>query len=248
MREPDQTLTEDRYAFAGSNVVKAIISAQRGADNKSFTVFDIGAGQCPMQDLIEGAGAQWFGFDLFPVNDHVQRWNLEDPCPIQEKADFIILLDVLEHLFNPGLGLQNIRNAMADGGKLLLTMPNPRWSRSRLHFLRSGFLPAFDERDLLVNHHVFTPWPHVLEHLLESSGFAIEQYVTLDKNEARDRKGQGLADFALNSVINVISDIIEKTDESSKGFSFGYLVRKVETTQRLYAGKIVEPEMISSDN
>ncbi len=248
MREPDQTLTEDRYAFAGSNVVKAIISAQRGADSKSFTVFDIGAGQCPMKDVIEGAGAQWFGFDLFPVNDHVQRWNLEDLCPIQEKADFIILLDVLEHLFNPGLGLQNIRNAMAVGGKLLITMPNPRWSRSRLHFLRSGFLPAFDEHDLSANHHVFTPWPHVLEHLLESSGFEIERYVTLDKNEARDSKGQGLAYFALNLLMNVVADVIENKDESSKGFSFGYIVRKVETAQRLYAGKIVEPEMVCFDN
>ena len=45
----------------------------------------------------------------------------------RESFDLILALDVLEHLNRPGVALDNFTRALAPGGRIFLTMPNP-WS------------------------------------------------------------------------------------------------------------------------
>lgn len=44
-----------------------------------------------------------------------------------ESFDLILALDVLEHLNRPDVALENFARALAPGGRIFLTMPNP-WS------------------------------------------------------------------------------------------------------------------------
>lgn len=98
-----------------------------------------------MRPRVEALGLSWRGFDIKAWQD-VQKWDLSDPCPIADKAGAILLLDVIEHTVNPGLGLKNTADALDADGYLILTVPNPRWSASRLHTLvfgwPSGFTPT----------------------------------------------------------------------------------------------------------
>ncbi|WP_162987227.1 hypothetical protein [Sphingomonas paeninsulae] len=109
MRQPNETLAINRYDFARRFV------QQQALEQGQLTVFDIGAGKLPMKASVETTGSKWFGFDLFPSDPAVTRWNLEEPCPLEVKADVVILLDVVEHLFNPGLALANISNVLKPG-------------------------------------------------------------------------------------------------------------------------------------
>jgi hypothetical protein len=89
------------------------------------------------------------------------------------------MMDVIEHLLNPGLALDNIVSAMAPASYIVITTPNPRASRSRLHALFTGFPVCFTKQDLELNHHVFPVWQHVLEYMLTSKGFDILEWCQL---------------------------------------------------------------------
>src|SRR4029077_16933400 len=113
--------------------------------------------------------------------DGIARWDLGHPCPVQDVApDLVLWLGVIGHLANPDIAVDSIAATMTPGATLLITTPNPRWSRSRLWALHSGYPACFTQRDLDLNGHVFPVWPHVLERMLTERGFEIAEYVTLD--------------------------------------------------------------------
>jgi len=148
-------------------MVKTVITQQRRYDYAASkmralaltmsprVVFDVGAGKGPMQSLAEQAGLTWYGFDLYPEKSTVAKWDLDDPCPNRnEKAGLVLMMDVIEHLLNPGLALDNIVEAMAADAHIIITTPNPRASRSRLHALFTGYPVCFTRQDLDSNHHL----------------------------------------------------------------------------------------------
>ena len=137
----------------------------------------------------------------------------------------MFLLDVIEHLVNPGLALRHISDAMEQAGVLILTMPNPRWSGSRMHYLFRGTLSGFTQQDLDENHHVFTPWPHVLQKFLRDAGLEIEAYVTLD-GVARPFARPGKLFVPARYVLNLLQMGIERFDRSACGMSYALIARK----------------------
>jgi SAM-dependent methyltransferase len=217
---PSVALNLSRYAFAESIVrqnVGALISK---------TVFDVGSHDDRMCEQVSALGLTWVGFDLKPAGSNVVLWNLNDVCPVHDASPgMVLLLDVIEHLYNPGKAVANIATIMAPGALLVVTMPNPRWSRSRLHALLTGYPACFTESDLRFNHHVFTPWPHVIEHLLMESGFVIEQCVTLDGSYSwpaftlSPKYAARLAHAAINK-------LIEWYDPSACGMSYAVVARR----------------------
>lgn len=163
-----------RYDYAASKI-RALAPTM-----SPRVVFDVGAGKGPMQSPAEQVGLAWYGFDLYPEKSSVAKWDLDDPCPNRdEKAGLVLMMDVIEHLLNPGLALDNIVDAMAADSYLIITTPNPRASRSRLHALFTGYPVCFTRQDLTSNHHVFPVWQHVLEYILNSKGFDILEWCQL---------------------------------------------------------------------
>lgn len=206
---PSANLSSDRYTFAAETL------AALGPSLPSKTIFDIGPGDGRMRK-IESLGFSWRGFDRSAWRD-VTQWDIgTKPCPIDEKAGAAFLLDVIEHCVNPGYALTAISDALLPGARLILTVPNPRWSASRLHTLIFGCPSGFTKLDLDENHHVFTPWPHILAKFLEDAGFAIDEYVTLDGKSRPFRHRLSLARM-----------LIETLDKSSCGMSYAFVCRKL---------------------
>jgi hypothetical protein len=211
-------LAIDRYTYA------AQVLERLKTELPSLTVFDIGPGDGRMR-RIAADGFTWRGFDRTGWGE-VSAWDLSDPWPDGEgRAGAALLLDVIEHTANPGLGLQHIADAVAAGGYLILTVPNPGWSASRINLLARGFVSGFSPQDLDENHHVFTPWPHILERLLNDAGFSVVEYVTLDGRTTPFRANGRLflpARYALNLVLM----LIERLAPASRGMSYGFVAKR----------------------
>lgn len=217
--QPDANLILNRYQYARSFVERM------RKECASAVVFDLGAGKCEMREPVEAAGFKWLGFDLHPADPDVSRWDLTDPCAMEDvRADAVLMLDVIEHLLNPGIALRNVARVLRPNGRLLLTMPNPRWSRSRTHLLLFGNVACFTEHDLKWNHHVFTPWRHIVEKVLNDANFEIEEYVTLDGKT-------GWPDFSLSFSLPLLwieaigRMMLERIDPSACGQSYGLVAR-----------------------
>jgi hypothetical protein len=192
----------------------------------SQVVSDVGAGDGIMQVVIEAAGGQWQGFDLSPKSPEIHLWDLDKPASKEcQPAGAILLLDVLEHLNNPWLGMQHLAEALLPGGFLILSVPNPRWSRSRYLALSSGNLACFTESDLRLNHHVFTPWPHIVEQLLHDAGFQIEKYVTLDGSTHWPKSPYNFR-YPLRCAFALLNMALEKRDSTACGMSYGIIAQK----------------------
>lgn len=196
------------------------------AGSPSREMLDIGAGDGRMQTPIEAAGGNYRGFDLFPAHPQITRWNLDEaPDKSSPLAGGALLLDVIEHCNNPGLALRHIAEALLPGAFLILTAPNPRWSRSRLSAVASGYPACFTPSDLDLNHHVFTPWPHIVEWLLRDAGFRVEQYVTLDGKTRWPGAPYHLR-YPVRLGVALAMKTIERRDPSACGMSYGVVARK----------------------
>ncbi|MBS0211344.1 MAG: methyltransferase domain-containing protein [Planctomycetes bacterium] len=217
-------LSDSRYGWATTRLPALLASAP------SRLVFDIGAGAEMMRAPVQNSGGAWHGFDLVPHSPEVVRWDLDQACPEETvSAGVALMLDVLEHLDNPGLGLKNVARSLLPGGYLLLTMPNPRWSRSRFFALASGWPSCFTQADLENNHHVFTPWPHIVEWLLTDAGFAVEQYVTLDGRTAWPGAPFNWR-YPARWIFAAMCRWIERRDATACGMSYGIVAQKVGQT------------------
>jgi hypothetical protein len=201
-------LTESRYEYP--------LTVLEKTDVPSRVLFDVGAGEGPMRAPLEKMGYSWRGFDI-TAKDDIARWDLSEPCPAKEKAGVILLLDVLEHCISPGLVLQNLSDAIEPGGLLVVTMPNPRWSASRLYVLVRGYSSSFDPAEMEANHHLFPIWPHVCERLAQYAGLKTERYDTLDGPTK-------LRPTRLH--IDITRKLIEAMDKTAQGMSYGLVFRK----------------------
>lgn len=184
-------------------------------------ISDIGAGFGHMQQKVESLKAVWQPFDYFKKIEKSKIWDLNKVAPLDaEKAGTVLFLEVLEHLANPLLGIQHIANHMEKEGILILTTPNPQSSKNRLHLLLKGSLYTFQEKHL-TEHHVFTPWEHIVRFFLEINGFEILEYSIVDI-AYKKRKITSIKD----GIKYYLERFIEKKYPKSQGMSYGIVARK----------------------
>ncbi|MEI7507996.1 MAG: methyltransferase domain-containing protein [Flavobacterium sp.] len=182
-------------------------------------VSDVGAGFGHMQAKIEGLGATWQPFDYFKKIDKSIIWDLNNSEPDDvQKAGIVLFLEVLEHLANPLIGINNISNHIEKGGYLILSVPNPSWSRSRLNMFFKGTLFSFQPKHL-EEHHVFAPWFHIVEYFLKESGFELLEYAIIDEPSKPQTLKERIKRF--------IEIYIESRDIQAKGLSYGILAKKL---------------------
>jgi len=87
--------------------------------------------------------------------------------------DVIVAGDVLEHLVNPWKALQQIRTAIAPGGRMIASIPNVRNLQVCLDLLLRGRW-TYDERGLLdVTHLRFFAFENIRA-LFEDTGYVVE--------------------------------------------------------------------------
>ncbi|TDY11780.1 class I SAM-dependent methyltransferase [Meridianimaribacter flavus] len=207
---------EDREVFAKTMLEKY-------ANPDLSVISDIGAGYGFMQAHVEKLGAIWQPFDYLKKIKQTTIWDLNNLAPkTSQPADMALFLEVLEHLANPLLGLQNIGKHLKKDGVLILTTPNPQSSKNRINLLLKGVLYAFQEKHLK-EQHVFTPWEHIVKFFLEQSGFEILEYAVVD-TKYQTRKTKGIKEFLKLQ----LEKLIEKRYPKAQGMSYGIVARKID--------------------
>lgn len=184
-------------------------------------VSDVGAGFGHMQGKIESLGATWQPFDYFRKIEQSAIWDLNHPAPPESlKAGTVVLLEVLEHLANPLLSLQNLADHMEPGGILILTTPNPSSAQNTVHLFLKGRLYAFQEKHL-AEHHVFTPWEHIVKFFLETCGFEVVDYSIVDVSNKSNRTSN-----LKDRLKRRMEAFIESRNPKAQGMSYGIVARK----------------------
>lgn len=187
------------------------------------TVSDIGAGFGFMKPLIEEVGGAWQPFDYIRKIDEATIWDLNKPCPDGAiKPGLIIFLEVLEHLPNPLLSIQNIANHIEKGAHIILSTPNPQSSKNIINLMFKGTLYAFQKKHLK-EYHVFTPWEHIVIEFLETAGFEVIEYACVD-TEYQTSKRKGIKD----KMKRIVERYFEKRNPKAVGMSYGLVAKKIK--------------------
>lgn len=161
-------------------------------DTKRGKVLDLGCGDGRTGKELLDKGFQVHACDMdvqrFEFKDVIpfKAGNLNDPLPYADGTfDYVIFMEVIEHLYNPLYVVSEIKRILRPGGKLILSTPNILNISSRFRFLIEGSFDFFREPTLdyarcfpgaLQNMHV-VPWRYQeLEYLFYQSGLEISGF------------------------------------------------------------------------
>ncbi|MFN3849991.1 MAG: class I SAM-dependent methyltransferase [Spirosomataceae bacterium] len=112
------------------NALKFIHKYLEEVDVKGKTVIDLSAGSGYVANLWHKAGAKVSPYDMFPEllksdNLKCQKIDLNEKLPIaSESADYVLLMETIEHIPNQYQLLNEIGRILKKGGILVLTKPN----------------------------------------------------------------------------------------------------------------------------
>ena len=110
----------------------------------------------------------------------VEKIDLEDHDIAEKSFDYIILGDVLEHLYDPWTMLYKCGRFLKDDGYILASIPNVR-NFQIIDRLVKGFFTYKDE-GILDSTHVRFFTLHEIKNMFANAGFGIEQVVQLRGN------------------------------------------------------------------
>jgi len=160
--------------------------------NKKGKLLDLGCGDGRtgkrLFDLGFSVSACDMDKDRFEFHDQIEfkEGNLNSKLPYDDNTfDYIIFMEVIEHIYNPNFVISEISRVLKKGGRLILSTPNILNVGSRLRFLFEGSFDFFREPTLdfskcfpaaIQNMHVI-PWRYQeLEYLLSASNLSVESY------------------------------------------------------------------------
>jgi len=101
--------------------------------------------------------------------------------------DYVLLMEVVEHLRNPYIVVPEINRIIENNGSLIMSTPNILSLKSRLRFLFEGAYEYFREppldqiknpKEVIFNLHLVPYRYHELEYLLSATGFKVENILT----------------------------------------------------------------------
>lgn len=142
---------------------------------------------------------QELGFEVIASDMDLERFkyrnlikfevcNLEKSLPFPESSfDYILFLEVIEHLYNPDFVIEQIKRVLKPSGVLIISTPNILNLGSRLRFLFEGSFDFFREPILdyykvfpakIQNMHIVVWRYQELEYLLFRNGLYVETIYT----------------------------------------------------------------------
>ncbi len=156
-------------------------------------LLDVGTDSGELPRRLAGLGFQASACDCIPVSD----WRLEDvvsyrPCDLNiglpyedEMFEYVVCLEVIEHLDNPFALCRELRRVLRKDGTLYLSTPNILNLRSRVKFLLNGSFLFFDYPPIEWDRHKGRPNVHVhpiryheLEYYLWKAGLDVTEVFT----------------------------------------------------------------------
>jgi glycosyltransferase involved in cell wall biosynthesis len=146
-------------------------------------VLDVGCGPGFFDEELTRKGCRVTGVDQFPparpqVFERFVRWDESGPFPDIDvgRYDYVLLLDIVEHLKHPEAALEHLRNAarsIARRPTFIVTTGNVVFAIVRLQALMGNF--NYGKRGILDLTHTRLYTFASLKRLLEQCGFNVEQ-------------------------------------------------------------------------
>ena len=153
-------------------------------------LLELGAGGGEVSKLLKNKGFQVISLDIdqqrFKYRGEIefQQADLNQGLPFSnDSIDYILMLEVIEHLKNPYFVLKEINRILKKQGLLFLSTPNILNLKSRLRFFIEGTYDYFREPPLDLAHsyghglfdiHLVAYKYPELEYILFDSGFTVE--------------------------------------------------------------------------
>lgn len=100
---------------------------------------------------------------------------------IEEKYDYILFIDVLEHLVNPSTALMRVKSLLKDNGKIIFSIPNMANGSIRLQLLQGNF--DYEKEGLLDATHLhYYTGKSIQDYIIKDSGLKLVavEYTTSD--------------------------------------------------------------------
>ena len=157
-------------------------------------VLDLGCGDGDYGKRLKG-----LGFDVTAADIDTARFRYKNEiefkhCDITKQLpftdnyfDYVLLMEVVEHLRNPYVVLAEINRIIKGGGSLVISTPNILSLKSRFRYLFEGGYAYFREppldqtknpKEVIFNLHLVPYRYHELEYLLSACGFKAEHIFT----------------------------------------------------------------------
>jgi SAM-dependent methyltransferase len=173
-------------------LLEKVVDIFRG--QKRGVVLDAGCGDGDYSRRLGELGFQVVAMDVdeqrFKYRSQVEfrKGDVTQPMPFGDDSfDYILFLEVVEHLKDPYTVMQELNRILKEGGNLLLSTPNILNLKSRVRFLVEGAYEFFREppldqihnpKERKYNLHIAPYRFHELEYLLWVSGFRVEGIFT----------------------------------------------------------------------
>jgi predicted TPR repeat methyltransferase len=164
--------------FEGSSH-RILLDLLRRHARRGGTLLDLGAAGGELGSAIRDHFSRTVGFeynvDCLPQLcgrfDSVVIADLEKVKSLPRGADAIVLADVLEHLRSPAAALQLVRAALADDGRVFISVPNIANITVRLGLLAGVF--EYRDRGILDHTHLRFYTKRTIRREVENAGFRI---------------------------------------------------------------------------
>ena len=163
------------------------------AERPKGRVLDVGAGSGELARKLAAFGHETATCDCLPASQWAHHdagvytqcdLNVGLPYP-DGSFDYIICLEVIEHMENPLALCRELKRVLRKGGRLFISTPNILSLRSRVKFLLDRSFVFFnhppiewDQRDGRPNVHVYPIRLHELEYYLYKAGLEVAEAFT----------------------------------------------------------------------
>lgn len=157
-------------------------------------VLDLGCGEGDYAKRLKD-----LGFNVIAGDIDIARFRYKNEiefkhCDITKEVpfpadyfDYVLLMEVIEHLRNPYVVMPEINRIIKKNGSLILSTPNILNLKSRFRFLAEGAYEYFKEppldqiknpKEVISNLHLVPYRYQELEYLLSAAGFKVENILT----------------------------------------------------------------------
>ena len=126
------------------------------------------------------------------IEDHDFPWTKLDG-----HYDYILFIDVLEHLVNPATCLRRVSELLSKNGKIIFSIPNMANAAVRLQLLQGNF--DYEKDGLLDATHLHYYTAKTIDHMILSSGLVCEDVKYVSFDVIRDTVDSILGSVGLNN-------------------------------------------------
>lgn len=181
MRRKGFMRNRNKKNYLLEKIVEIFRTAEKGK------VLDLGCGDGDYAKRLKDLGFEVIAGDIdiarFRYKNEIEfkHCDITKEMPFTDKTfDYVLLMEVVEHLRNPYIVLSEINRIIKDGGYLIASTPNILNLKSRFRFLFEGAYEYFREppidqvsnpKEVIFNLHLVPYRYHELEYLLAAVGF-----------------------------------------------------------------------------